>query len=316
MELLPLIAALTSFGAVAFLILGLWGPRVDVVQQLQAPHRYAGPTEPPKPPVLREKRISRFTTIDQLLSRSAIIARIATELDQADLPLRVEEYFGIRILSGLLLALLVFPQNSFAAVAIGFIGFLLPGWYVGWRRRQRLRQIDGQLPELLTIVSNSLKSGYGLMQALDFAANQMAPPIAKELRRTLLEANLGAGIDAALEGLRERIPSYDLDMVITAITIQRAVGGNLAEILDNVGHIMRERARIRGEVRTLTAQQRLSGVIIGALPIVVAFGLWALNPEYIEPLLSSPIGWIALAGAGLLQLLGILAIRRILAIEV
>ena len=321
MDALSLAASVSIFGTVALLVMGLLGKReVNLVDQLRhgtGVPRHTAPVEAPHTEALREKRYSRIPSLNRLLSRSGIVARWAITLEQADLPLRVEEYLAIRIIAALLLAFIgLLVINPFAALVGGLLGYIVPGLYAGMALGRRLRQIDGQLAELLTVISNGLKSGYGLLQAFDFAAQQLAPPINKELRRTLREANLGAGIDGALETLQQRIPSADLELIVTAISIQRTVGGNLAEVLDNVAHTMRERARIRGEVHTLTAQQRLAGFVIGALPIFLAFVLWLINPEYMSAFFNNGIGRAMLLGAGVLEVLGVLTIRRILAIEV
>jgi len=196
------------------------------------------------------------------------------------------------------------------------IGYFLPRWYVASRWRQRQAKINAQLGEMLTLVSNSLKSGYGLLQSFEYASRQLSPPLASELKRTLQEANLGAGAEAAIQALAERIASPDMEMVVTAITIQRSVGGNLAQTLDNVAYTMRERDRIRGEIRTLTAQQRMTGVIIGGLPIFVGSIMFAMNPDYMTPLFTETAGKVLLLMAVGLEVMGIVLIRSMLAFEV
>ncbi|GAG21124.1 unnamed protein product, partial [marine sediment metagenome] len=173
-----------------------------------------------------------------------------------------------------------------------------------------------QLEEMLNLVSNSLKSGYGLMQSFEYASRQLGPPLADELKRMLQEANLGAGAEAAIEALAERIASPDMEMVVTAITIQKSVGGNLAQTLDNVAYTMRERDRIRGEIRTLTSQQRMTGIIIGGLPIFVGGIMFAINPDYMLPLFTDSMGKILLLIAVGMEALGIVLIRSLLSFEV
>jgi Flp pilus assembly protein TadB len=167
---------------------------------------------------------------------------------------------------------------------------MLPAWWVGMKKSSRMRRFEGQLVDLMGLLSNSLKSGYGLMQSFEFAGRQMEPPIALEIRRMLRDANLGMSAEDALLAMGERIGSKDLDMVLTAINIQRAVGGNLAEILDQVSATMRERERIRGDIATLTSQQRMTGIVIGGLPVAMFILFMLMNPGYMGLLFTEMAG--------------------------
>ena len=187
---------------------------------------------------------------------------------------------------------------------------------MGRRRRSRQAKINGQLEEMLTLVANSLKSGYGLLQSFEYASRQMSPPLADELKRMLQEANLGAGAEVAIQSLADRIASPDMEMVVTAIAIQRSVGGNLAQTLDNVAYTIRERDRIRGEIKTLTAQQRMTGVVIGALPIFVGLIMFAMNPDYMSPLFTETAGKVLLLIAVGMEVMGVFLIRRMMTFEV
>jgi tight adherence protein B len=180
----------------------------------------------------------------------------------------------------------------------------------------RKSRIEAQLVDMLGLVSNSLKSGYGLMQSFEFASKQMNPPLSLELRRMLREANLGMSAEDALNAMGERIDSKDLDMVLTAINIQRAVGGNLSEILDKVAFTMRERERIRGEIATLTSQQKMTGIVIGGLPVFMFAIFMVLNPGYMSLLFTEMAGRIILVAAVSLEVLGYLVIKKIMAIEI
>jgi tight adherence protein B len=271
---------------------------------------------------LREKKSSEFLGLGQLLLGREWAAKAALDLDQADLRLRVGEYAALRVVMALLffaLAFVLIPSRTVAMVigiALGVVGFLAPAFFVRYRKRKRLNKLESQLEEALTLSANSLKAGFGLLQSLELAAQQLEHPISTELRRTLHDINVGSSTEDALLALSERAASYDLDIVITAILIQRSVGGNLAEILETVAHTMRERARIRGHVKAVTSQQRLTGYILGVLPIAVMGLLFLVAREYMSPLFTTLAGQVLLVGAGLLELMGILLIRRILAIEV
>jgi tight adherence protein B len=166
------------------------------------------------------------------------------------------------------------------------------------------------------IISNALKAGFGLLQALDNAATNLEHPISTELGRTIHEMNIGSSAEEAMLALSERCGSYDLDIVVTAILVQRTVGGNLGEILDTVAETMRERIRIRGEIQTLTAQQKLTGLVIGALPIGVGVLFQLMQPGYISPLFVTVLGKVMLGVAVVLEVVGIMIIQRILNIEV
>ena len=166
------------------------------------------------------------------------------------------------------------------------------------------------------MISNSLKAGFGLLQAMSAAAEQMSHPISTELGRTIHEMNIGSSAEVALLALSERSDSYDLDIVVTAILVQRTVGGNLGEILDTVAETMRERIRIRGEIATLTAQQKLTGIVLGLIPIGVGLLFQVMSPGYINPLFTTLTGKGMLVAAVIMETIGVMIIQRILDIEV
>jgi tight adherence protein B len=182
--------------------------------------------------------------------------------------------------------------------------------------KKRIAAIEGQLEEALTLISNALKAGFGLMQAIDQAARQLKPPVADELRQLVRDTHIGASVDQAVLDLGQRVGSYDLEIVVTAILIQRNVGGNLSEILDNVAHTIRERNRIRREIKTLTAEMRASGVVIALIPPAMAVLLFLLNREYMMVLFTEPLGHLMLAASAVMQVIGVVVIRRIMSIEV
>lgn len=270
----------------------------------------------------REARsYSGLPILSAFLSQFRGSEAMAIHLERAAVPLRVGEYYLIRwgMACLFLVVPFVFGLNPFNA-AIGFglaiVGYMLPAMWVNNKKRSRINKINQQLVDFLGLVSNSLKSGYGLMQSFEFASRQMHPPIALEIRRMLRESNLGMSAEDALNALGERIDSSDLAMVLTAINIQRTVGGNLAEILDKVASTMRERARIRGEINTLVAQQKMTGIVIGGLPVFM-FGIFmVMNPGYMSLLITETVGKAMLGAAIGLQVLGYFAMRRIMAIEI
>jgi tight adherence protein B len=197
-----------------------------------------------------------------------------------------------------------------AVVGLAF-GFLLPTIFRSQMRKRRRSRINDQLPDLL-----QTRAGQTFIQTLDSAANEMGEPFRTELLRALRELELGVSVEAAFESLRERVDDEDFDLVVDAVLIQRRVGGNLAEVLTNISHTIRERIRIRGEVNALTGQARLSGWILGLLPIAVGFLVYLANPEYIEPLITTPMGYALIAGAAVSEVFGMLVIRKIADVKV
>lgn len=270
---------------------------------------------------LRQRSYSGLPVLSTFLSQFKSSEQMALLLERAGLPLRVGEFYMVRMGVAVVMFFvpLVFGPSLFtlgSGVVTAVIGFMLPVWWVGNKKVSRMRRFEAQLVDLLGLLSNSLKSGYGLMQSFEFAGRQMEPPIALEIRRMLRDANLGMSGEDAMLAMGERIGSKDLDMVLTAINIQRAVGGNLSEILDQVAFTMRERVRIRGEIITLTSQQRMSGIVIGGLPIFMFILFMVMNPGYMSLLFTEMIGRAMLVAAVGLELLGFFAIKRIIAIEI
>jgi tight adherence protein B len=271
---------------------------------------------------LREQRsYSGLPILSTFLAQFRGSEAIAIHLERAAVPLRVGEYYLIRYgMGGLFFVVPLFfgltPFFFGLSIVAGVVGYLLPAMWVNGKKRSRITRINQQLVDLLGLVSNSLKSGYGLMQSFEFASRQMQPPIAVEIKRMLRESNLGMSAKDALNALGERIDSSDLDMVLTAINIQRTVGGNLAEILDKVASTMRERERIRGEINTLTAQQKMTGIVIGGLPVFMFAIFMVMNPGYMSLLITETIGKAMLGAAIALQLMGYFAMRRIMAIDI
>jgi tight adherence protein B len=242
---------------------------------------------------------------------------VAEQLLRADLKLRTSEYFMIQIGSAVLVGLIVyFRFQSLFGLLAAFLGYLLPGFYVKYRINKRLKAFNNQLGDTLTLLSNAIKAGYSFAQAIDTVAKNAVPPIADEFGRAVREMNLGGSPDEALQNITKRIASADFDLVATAYAIHRTVGGNLAEILDNIAYTIRERVRIKGEIATLTAQARASGTLITFLPIVLATFMFFVTPTYFRPMFSSIIGWGLLVFGAFMIFIGNLIIRRVVAIEV
>ena len=247
---------------------------------------------------------------------------VAEQLQRSDLKLRTSEFFMIQLGSTalfMIVSILRFgpPLGGLVQLVVfGIAGYLLPGIYVKFRINRRLRAFNGQLGDTLTLLSNALKAGYSFAQAIDTVAKNAVAPISDEFGRAVREMNLGGSPDEALSNITKRIASGDFDLVATAYSIHRTVGGNLAEILDNIAYTIRERVRIKGEIATLTAQARASGTMITFLPLVLAAFMYFVTPTYFRPMFENFIGWALIAVGLFMIFVGNLIIRRIVAIEV
>jgi tight adherence protein B len=246
-------------------------------------------------------------------------SKTAEALARADLKLRTSEWFIIRGGSIAVLALIglgVYHSLVFAVI-LGVVGIFAPPLVLRFRERRRSRRFNDQLGDVLVLLSNALKAGYSFPQAMASIAKSASPPVSEEFARANREIQLGVNPDEALSHMVTRINSEDLDLVVTAVQIQRVVGGNLAEILDNIAFTIRERIRIKGEIRTLTAQARASGYIITALPVGLALILQAINPAYLSPMFNfKGPGPYILIGCGCSISFAYYLMRRIANIEV
>jgi tight adherence protein B len=243
---------------------------------------------------------------------------LAEKLSRADLKLRTSEWMLIRIAVLVVLAggTLLWRGISLHFVIASLIGWFGPIVYLRWRQSRRLKAFNDQLGDTLVMMSNALKTGYSMAQALDVVANRASPPISEEFDRVVKEVNLGAGIEESLGRLVRRTESSDLDMVSTAIAINRKIGGNLSEILESISETIRERVRIKGEMSTMTAQARGSGYMITGLPIVLGVFMYFVTPQYFAPMVSNPIGIGLLVVAGVFLVLGQVIMGRISKVDV
>src|SRR5450759_1807336 len=247
---------------------------------------------------------------------------VTEQLQRADLRLRTSEFRMIQIGSTIVFVLIAIARfglplgGLIQTIVFGIIGYLLPSFYVKYRINKRLKAFNNQLGDTLTLLSNAIKAGYSFAQAIDTVAKNAVAPISDEFGRAVREMNLGGSPDEALQNITKRIVSPDFDLVATAYSIHRTVGGNLAEILDNIAYTIRERVRIKGEIATLTAQARASGTLITFLPIVLAVFMYFVTPTYFRPMFENFIGWILIAIGAFMIFIGNLIIRRVVAIEV
>jgi tight adherence protein B len=269
-----------------------------------------------------KRAYSSIPTLRRFLSDSTWADKTARQLQEANLQIRVGEYILMRVLIAALfffIPALILRFNLLGIVLgilAGGVAYLIPPLYLSRLRKQRAKRIEGQLVELAPMLASSLRSGFAMQQGLELAARQMEPPISDELQLLINDVNLGSTTEQALLDMGARVRSTDVDMFITAILVQRTTGGNLAEILDQLADTLRDRERVRGDLNTLTAQQRLTGYILSVYPAAVGLLLLVLLPDMWSKMFTELAGQIMLGIALGLQLIGFLAIRRVMDIEI
>jgi tight adherence protein B len=271
-------------------------------------------------------RRSIFTDwLNRRVARSSFGDRVARELARADLKFKVAEYFALVFMSTVLTAFLAWLlQPIWISAVIGaIVGFFIPRFYVKRQQAVRLNKFNDQLSDMLNLMVNGLRAGYSTMQAMEAVSRELPSPISDEFRRLIQEMQIGIPMEKALDNLLRRIPSDDLDFVITAINVQREVGGNLSEILDTISFTIRERVRIKGEIRVLTATVRTSGIVLSLIPVFLSIALWFISPEYISsffqesPGIPQPLcGMIAVVSIVTMIALGYFIMMKIADIEV
>lgn len=240
------------------------------------------------------------------------------KLIRAGLPLRGAEFAVIcagTMVTGAAVMFLIGHGNPVTMLIGAAAGYLLPTLVLNIKAKRRIRRFNDQLADALVLAGSSLRTGYSFLQAIEMVSREMPPPLGVEFARMLKEMNLGVTTEEALANMGTRLESDDLNLVITAVLIQRQVGGNLAEVLDNIAGTIRERIKLKGEIRTLTAQGRVSAMIVGALPIALAAFMFLVDPSYVSILVTDPVGRIMLALAIGGQVVGFLLLRRIVSIE-
>ncbi|MGC9469648.1 MAG: type II secretion system F family protein [Anaerolineae bacterium] len=267
----------------------------------------------------RSQRHEGFVSaaVNRAVEGRSFAQNLATQLAQANLKWTVGEFLILTLLVSLLLGLVFYALRRYILIPVGVIaGFFLPRIYLGIRKNQRLKAFGEQLGDSLNLMVNSLRAGYSTMQALEVISNEMPPPISEEFGRVVLELQLGVPFDTAMANLMRRMPSSDMDLVVTAMSVQREVGGNLAEVLDAISFTIRERVRIKGEIKTLTAQGRITGYVITFLPFALASIIYIINPDFMSALFTDACGWIMMGVAAFLIVIGYISVNKIVSIEV
>lgn len=325
------VAAAAAFGVLLIFI--SLASRSDVDARLE---RYASAAPAERVQGRRDlgERISSsaaLANLNRVVEKRDWGSNLARELARADLALKPSEFLAIRIgaLLGVPLVMVIFsPFISFFGSPIMWglglvLGFWLPRFWLNRRKSRRLKAFNAGLADTITLLANSLRAGSSFLQSVEMVVREAQPPISTEFGRVIREVNLGLPLDDALLNLQRRVRSDDLDLMTTAIAIHHSVGGNLAEILDTIAYTIRERVRIKGEIKTLTAQQRMSGYVVGFLPVALVILLSVIAPRFMEPMLKAPpalfglpAGLFILGFGGLMMGIGFVLIRRIVDIEV
>jgi tight adherence protein B len=268
--------------------------------------------------ILRDKRLSSIGFLDQVLASAPFAKRIELLLYKAGVDMRVGTFVLISLVVGAgvtVLFSLLFGR-PLIAIAVGILCSFIPYMVMRSKRGKRMRQMDEQLPDAMDLMTSALRAGLSLPAALQLVAQEGPSPLAEEFGYTFDEQNLGMDIKDAMLNMARRIDSLDIKFFVTAVVVQRETGGNLAEIMDNIAHIIRERFRILGDVRTLTAHGRFSGVILSVLPVAMGFLIALIAPEYMLGFLRDPAGQALLLVALVLQIIGFIWIRRVVNIRV
>jgi tight adherence protein B len=262
-----------------------------------------------------------FAPIDRALVRYSWAERSRLELDQADLALHISEFVIMRALGTLATFAIIALAGGFQLLFIlfGLIAAALAYWQFGAFVRRRISRrrnaIDAQLDQALVSIASSVRAGFSFLQACQLSVNQMQWPLKQEFEAMLEEVSVGASIDDALRNLSEKVESYEVDIAVNAVLVQRQVGGSLSEILDNVAHTIRERRELRGHLMALTAQQRLSAIFVASVPIGMAVLLSLTSWQFMKPLYLTLTGNILLSVGIIMDILGFLVMRRMTRID-
>jgi tight adherence protein B len=268
--------------------------------------------------VVRDEQLSNIPVLDALLRRSERVSAIQKMLAQAGLTMRAGNFLGVCVLSGVVAAIVVYflsRRVEFAWVSM-LIGFLLPYSYASFRRNKRFERFEELFPEAIDTLARAVRAGHAFTTALEMITNEVGEPVAGEFRQLYEEQKFGMPVRDALLNLTDRMPLVDVKFFVTAVMLQRETGGNLAEILDNLSYVIRERFKIQRQVRVYTAQGRLTMALLMGMPPIIVTLMVTMNPGFIHPLFADPIGHTLIVAGITLQTVGYFVIRKIIRIQV
>ena len=268
--------------------------------------------------LLRNEQLSDIPALDNLLRRSSRIAGMQKMLEQSGVSLRAGNFLGFSALAGIAATLIAYTLSKRMEVAwfALLVGFVMPYAYVSFKRSKRFEKFEELFPEAIDTLARAVRAGHAFTTALEMITNEVAEPIAGEFRQLYEEQKFGMPVRDALMNLTERVPLVDVKFFVTAVMLQRETGGNLAEILDNLSYVIRERFKIQRQVRVYTAQGRLTMALLMGMPPIIVVVMMVLNPAFIHPLFADPIGHTLLVAGIALQTVGYFVIRKIIRIQV
>ncbi len=268
--------------------------------------------------LLRDEQLSEIPALDTLLRRSARVTDLQKMLAQAGMELRAGNFLGFSAVAGIAATVIAYALSKRVEVAwvALLVGFVLPYSYVSIRRKKRFDKFEELFPEAIDTLARAVRAGHAFTTALEMITNEIAEPIAGEFRQLYEEQKFGMPVRDALLNLTERVPLVDVKFFVTAVMLQRETGGNLAEILDNLSYVIRERFKIQRQVRVYTAQGRLTMALLMGMPPIIVTVMLILNPSFIQPLFADPIGHTLLVAGITLQTIGYFVIRKIIRIQV
>jgi len=268
--------------------------------------------------LLRDEQLSEIPAIDALLRRSSRVTDIQKMLAQGGMSIRAGNFLGLSALVGIAATFLAYALSKRAEVAwvAMLIGFVLPYSYASYRRNKRFEKFEELFPEAIDTLARAVRAGHAFTTALEMITDEVAEPVSGEFRQLYEEQKFGMPVRDALLNLTERVPLVDIKFFVTAVMLQRETGGNLAEILDNLSYVIRERFKIQRQVRVYTAQGRLTMALLMGMPPIIIVVMMVLNPSFIRPLFSDPIGHTLLVAGITLQTIGYFVIRKIIRIQV
>ena len=268
--------------------------------------------------LLRDEQLSKIPALDSLLRRSARVSAIQEALLQAGMKFRAGNFLAMCILCGAAcgVAALVWSRNPAVTWAALIIGAFIPYAVVSYRRQKRFEKIEELFPEAIDTLARAVRAGHAFTTALEMISNEISEPLATEFRKLYEEQKFGMPVRDALMNLTERVPLVDVKFFVTAVMLQRETGGNLAEILDNLSYVIRERFKIQRQVRVHTAQGRLTMALLMGMPPAVVLILRIFSPDFVRPLFVDPIGHLLIVVSIALQTIGYFVIRKIIKIQV
>ncbi|HEX6314959.1 MAG TPA: type II secretion system F family protein [Gemmatimonadaceae bacterium] len=316
--------ALAVFGAVLAIIVGTYwvavvrpeeGERQTIRQRMRVPRRMRLLAKLEKDP----EKLSAVDWVDALLARwDHLSTPLQALVLQSGLPLTV----GVLVLGSIFVGMaaaaavaVLLPFPGLAAIPVGIVASSIPFFFVKWKARKRLEAFEEQFPEAIDLIARALRAGHALPTALQMVADEIPAPVGEEFKRLFDQHSYGMALPEAMRSFGDRVPLLDARFFVTAILTQREMGGNLSEVLDKLAAVIRERFKVKRQVRVMSAHGRITGVVLGFLPPAVAAVLFIISPRHMDLLFKDPIGLYMVAGAIVLQVVGVLAIRKIVDVE-